>query len=246
MRDLGHQNGLIELIQAIDALCLPISCRILYLYPTTTTLELIHTIAQSKSFLPYFDMPIQHIADSMLRRMKRGMNSLKHIEILKAMRDVEGSFLRTSFVIGHPGESDEEFEQLCQFVQEFNFDRANLFAYSPQEGTSSFMMQERISTKLTNTRLNALNKIIKTQQKVHFQNLLGQEREIIIEGKSDVSEYFYKARLKLWGKDIDGEILINDSQICDKAGQLLPLKEGYYTARITDYKDGFLFAQVLR
>lgn len=245
MRDLGQKNGLIELIKAIDSLCLPISCKILYLYPTTTTLELIDTIAQSKCFLPYFDMPIQHIADSMLKRMKRGANKSKHVEILNAMRAVKNSFVRTSFVIGHPGESEEEFGELCEFVKAFNFDRINLFAYSPQEGTSAFAMPDRISTKLTNTRINKLNKIIKAQQKAHFQNLIGQKREIIIEGKSEISEYFYKARLKLWGKDIDGEIFINDSELCDEQGQMLPLNEGYYTALLTEYKDGFLFAKVI-
>lgn len=245
MRDLGQKNGLVELIKAIDSLRLPISCKILYLYPTTTTLELIDTIAQSTCFLPYFDMPIQHIADSMLKRMKRGANKLKHLEILNAMRAVQNSFVRTSFVIGHPGESEEEFEELCEFVQAFNFDRINLFAYSPQEGTSAFAMPDRISTKLTNARINKLNKIIKAQQKAHFQNLIGQKREIIIEGKSEMSEYFYKARLKLWGKDIDGEILINDSELYDKQGQMLPLSEGYYTALLTEYKDGFLFGKVI-
>lgn len=245
MRDLGQKDGLIQLIKRIDSLKLPISCRILYLYPTTTSLELIATLGNSASFLPYFDMPIQHISDSMLKIMRRGANRAKHIEILKAMREIEGSFVRTSFVIGHPGEGEAEFEELCAFVEDFTFDRANLFAYSPQLGTRAYEMSNRVSAKTTNARLNRLNAIIKAQVKHHNKVLVGKECVAICEGKSEISEYFYKARLKLWGKDIDGEILLNDSEICDESGQMLPLNEGYYRMQITEYKQNFLFGKVL-
>lgn len=245
LRDLGEKDGLIQLIRAVDKLGLPISCRILYLYPTTTTLRLIETIGDSTCFLPYFDMPIQHIADSMLKRMRRGANKLKHIELLESMRQIPQSFIRTSFVIGHPGESDEEFRELCEFVEGFVFDRVNLFAYSPQVGTFAYDMPQSVSAKLTNARLNTLNRIIKAQFKKHNQALLGQEVIAICEGKSEMSEYLYKSRLKLWGKDIDGEILINDSEICDGQGQMLALQEGYYRIVITECKQNFLFAKAL-
>lgn len=245
MRDLGQKDGLIALIHAVDKLNLPISARIFYLYPTTTSLQLIESIAQSKSFLPYFDMPIQHIADSMLSLMRRGADKKRHIELLKAMKAVPQSFVRTSFVLGHPGESERDFLELCDFVQDFGFDRANLFAYSPQENTPAFSMPNKISAKLTNARITALNKIIKAQHKAHNKALLNQEVDIICEGKSEMSEYFYKARLKLWGRDIDGEILINDSELCDTNGEPLALKEGYYRARITAHKQNFLFAKVV-
>ena len=245
LRDLGQKDGLIELIKAIDNLQLPISCRILYLYPTTTTLELIETIAHSTCFLPYFDMPIQHIADSMLKLMRRGANRAKHIELLESMRQIPHSFIRTSFVIGHPGEGEKEFMELHDFVEGFNFDRINLFAYSPQVGTFAYDMPQSVNAKTTNERINKLNRIIKSQFKNHNKVLLGQEVIAICEGKSEISEYFYKARLKLWGKDIDGEILINDSEICDNLGQMLPLDEGYYRILITEQKQDFLFARAL-
>lgn len=245
LRDLGQKDGLRKLIKAIDNLQLPISCRILYLYPTTTTLELIETIGSSTCFLPYFDMPIQHISDSMLKIMRRGADKAKHIELLESMRKIPHSFIRTSFVIGHPGEYNKEFMELCDFVEAFNFDRVNLFAYSPQMGTPSYQMPRNVSTKITNTRINQLNRIIKSQFLAHNKALLGQEVVAICEGKSEMSEYFYKARLKLWGKDIDGEILINDSQICDNLGQMLPLQEGYYRILITQRKHNFLFAKAL-
>lgn len=245
MRDLGQKDGLIRLIQAIDNLNLDISCRIFYLYPSTTSLQLIESIATSKCFLPYFDMPIQHIADSMLKTMRRGADKATHLELLNAMRAVPHNFVRTSFIIGHPNEDEKAFLELHDFIESFAFDRINLFAYSPQEGTAADSMSNRPNTKITNQRINTLNKIIQSQYKAHNLALVGQEVDAILEGKSEVSEYFYKARLKLWGKDIDGEILINDSEIVDSNNQMLTLKEGYYRVQITQCKDNFLFGKAL-
>lgn len=245
MRDLGQKDGLIRLIQAIDNLNLDISCRIFYLYPSTTSLQLIESIATSKCFLPYFDMPIQHIADSMLKTMRRGADKATHLELLNAMRAVPHNFVRTSFIIGHPNEDEKAFLELHDFIESFAFDRINLFAYSPQEGTAADSMPNRPNTKITNQRINTLNKIIQSQYKAHNLALVGQEVDAILEGKSEVSEYFYKARLKLWGKDIDGEILINDSEIVDSNNQMLTLKEGYYRVQITQCKDNFLFGKAL-
>ena len=111
--------------------------------------------------------------------------------------------------------------------------------------TRRSLAQDRVSAKTTNARLNRLNAIIKAQVKHHNKVLVGKECVAICEGKSEISEYFYKARLKLWGKDIDGEILLNDSEICDESGQMLPLNEGYYRMQITEYKQNFLFGKVL-
>lgn len=244
MRDLGQKDGLIRLIQAIDNLNLDISCRIFYLYPSTTSLQLIESIATSKCFLPYFDMPIQHIADSMLKTMRRGADKATHLKLLHAMRAVPHSFVRTSFVIGHPNEDEKAFLELHEFIESFAFDRVNLFAYSPQEHTPAFALPYP-NAKITNKRINALNRTIKSQYKAHNTKLVGQEVDVIVEGVSEISEYFYKARLKLWGKDIDGEILINDSELCDAMGNMLPLNEDYYRVQITEYKQNFLFGKVL-
>ena len=244
MRDLGQKDGLIMLINAIDSLKLPISCRIFYLYPSTTSFALIEAIANSHSFLPYFDMPIQHIADSMLQSMRRGANKATHLALLKAMREVPHSFIRTSFVIGHPNEDERAFAQLHEFVESFVFDRINLFAYSPQEHTPAYSLPHP-NTKITNKRINALNAIIKAQLKASNLALVGKEVDVILEGQSELSEHFYKARLKLWGRDIDGEILVNESEICDEAGNIVPLKEGYYRALLTQYKHHFLFCTIL-
>lgn len=241
LRDRGQSDGLIELIRAVDMQGLARSARILYLYPSTTTLELIETIKNSKIFQNYFDMPIQHISQSMLKRMKRGVDKQKHIELLQAMRGIQDAFVRSTIIIGHPQESQEEFLELCDFVQDFVFDRINIFAFSSEEGTLADTMEGKIPTKLINQRINQINKIIKKQQKQLLQDMVGKKYSVILEGKSEISEFFYNARLISWAPEVDGSILVNDSVLDD-----LVLASGYYEVEITEVKDGLIFAKVLK
>ncbi|PAF42947.1 30S ribosomal protein S12 methylthiotransferase RimO [Helicobacter sp. 11S03491-1] len=241
MRDMGNQEGLIALIDAVEKQNLAKSARILYLYPSGTTTTLIHKIRDSKIFQNYFDMPIQHISDKMLQRMKRGANKAKHIQLLKTMREIEGSFVRSTIIIGHPGESEEEFEELCNFLENFIFDRLNIFAFSAEEGTSAYNMEEKIPTRIINKRINIVNKIIQSQQKQIYHQMLHQSYPIVLEGKSQISRYFYSARDLRWAPEVDGEILINDSMLDD-----MILKSGYYEAILNEVKDGLLFAKVVK
>ncbi|MCD6258927.1 MAG: MiaB/RimO family radical SAM methylthiotransferase, partial [Helicobacteraceae bacterium] len=113
LRDQNIKDGLSLLIERIELIEGVKSARILYLYPSTTSLSLIQKIGKSKIFHNYFDMPIQHINDEMLRIMKRGFGKAKTIELLETMKNLPNSFLRTSFIVGHPGESEEMFEEMC-------------------------------------------------------------------------------------------------------------------------------------
>lgn len=241
LRDLGEKRGLIEFIKALDTQGKARSARILYLYPSTTTLELIESIASSKIVQNYFDMPIQHISESMLKRMKRGVGREEHIRLLKAMREVPNSFVRTTIIVGHPQESEEEFDELCEFIEEFRFDAINVFAYSSEEGTSAYEMEGHIPSKVINSRINKLNKIITSQQKERKKQMLGQRLEVIIEGKSEVSEYFYSARALTWAPNIDGEILVNEIEI----EGVETLESGYYLLEVSSVKEGFVFGKVL-
>lgn len=241
LRDLGEKRGLIEFIEALDKQGGARSARILYLYPSTTTLELIEKIADSKIVQNYFDMPIQHISESMLKRMKRGVGREEHIRLLKAMRATPNSFVRTTVIVGHPQESEEEFDELCDFISEFRFDAINVFAYSSEEGTSAYEMQGHIPTKVINSRIAKLNKIITAQQKERRRQMLGKRFEVIVEGKSEVSEYFYSSRCVSWAPQIDGEILVNEIDI----DGLEVLEAGYYTLEVTEVKDNYIFGKVL-
>lgn len=241
LRDLGEKRGLIEFIKALDTQSRARSARILYLYPSTTTLELIESIADSKIVQNYFDMPIQHISESMLKRMKRGVGREEHIKLLKAMRATPNSFVRTTVIVGHPQESEEEFDELCEFIKEFRFDAINVFAYSSEEGTSAYEMEGHIPSKVINSRIAKLNKIITAQQKERKKQMLGKRFEVIIEGKSEVSEYFYSARCLAWAPSIDGEILVNE---IDMDG-VEELEAGYYLLEVSEVKDSYIFGKVI-
>jgi len=213
LRDHDEKEGLIKLIDAIEAIEGVKSARILYLYPTTTSNALIERIIASPLFHNYFDMPIQHISDSMLKRMKRGAGGERIIEQLTLMRQAPNSFIRTSFIVGHPGESEAEFEELLSFMQTFEFDRVNIFAYSDEEDTSAYEMEDKIDAKTINKRIKKLDKLVSKQSIKSLEREVGKEVSILIEGESSEHEFFMGARELLWAPSIDGEILVNDSDI---------------------------------
>ena len=213
LRDCGEKEGLIALIDAVEKIEGVKSARILYLYPTTTSNALIERIIASPLFHNYFDMPIQHISDSMLKRMKRGAGRERIIEQLEMMRKAPNSFIRTSFIVGHPGESDEEFQELLLFTQSFDFDRVNIFAYSDEEDTSAYEMNEKIDTKTINKRIKKLDKIVHAKTQKSLKAELGKTITLIIEGESSEHEFFMGARKLSWAPNIDGEILVNDSEV---------------------------------
>ena len=130
LRDFNINDGLEQLIDRVEKIDGVKSARILYLYPSTTTISLLKNIAKSKIFHNYFDMPIQHINDEMLGMMKRGFGKDKTIELLEYMKSLPNSFIRTSFIVGHPNETQESFDEMCEFAKTFGFDRINVFAYS--------------------------------------------------------------------------------------------------------------------
>lgn len=236
--DFGVRDGLVALIKALDSSGAAKSSRIHYLYPTTTSYKLIEAIASSPSVQNYFDMPIQHIDDKMLKLMKRGAGEKKLREMLNLMRSLPNAFLRSTIIIGHPCEGEEEFDKLADFLGEGIFDRLNLFAFSSEEGTLAHTMSPKVPTKVVNARLNKLNKILKSQDKIRYRALKGVQIPVIVEGRASISEHFYHARDIRWGLEIDGEILINDSEVED-------ISVGYYEAKITEYKNELLFGKIL-
>ncbi|WP_297574916.1 30S ribosomal protein S12 methylthiotransferase RimO [uncultured Campylobacter sp.] len=213
-RDLGLKEGLIELIDAVEKIEGVKFARILYLYPTTTSRALLEKIISSKIFLNYFDMPIQHINNDMLRIMKRGAKKEQILELLKMMREAKDSFLRTAFIVGHPGEDESRFDELVCFLNEFKFDRVSVFAYSKEEGTPSFDMPE-VDEKIVEERVKKLEKLTKKILDESFKSDVGREFVCQIDGYSSEGELFFGAKKSIWDIKIDGEILINDSAVKD-------------------------------
>ena len=239
MRDQGISDGLINLINEIEKIKGVRSARILYLYPSTTSKELISRIIASPIFHNYFDMPIQHISENMLKIMKRGSGAKKIKELLNLMRNAENSFLRTGVIVGHPGESEEDFEELCEFLEEFKFDRISAFAYSKEEDTASFEM-EQIPAKIISKRLSKIEKITKKAINESLQKELGKQIYASLEGESSEGEMFYAAKKDIWDKDIDGEILINESDVKElEIGSL-------YLCEVSDVVDQKLVATIIK
>ena len=239
MRDHGISDGLINLIDEIEKIEGVRSARILYLYPSTTSKELISRIIASPIFHNYFDMPIQHISENMLKIMKRGSGAKKIKELLNLMRNAQNSFLRTGVIVGHPGESEEDFEELCEFLEEFKFDRISAFAYSKEEDTASFEM-EQIPAKIISKRLSKIEKITKKAINESLQKELGKQIYASLEGISSEGEMFYAAKKDIWDKDIDGEILINESDVKElEIGSL-------YLCEVSDVVDQKLVATIIK
>ena len=210
LRDQNIRDGLSLLIQRIELIDGVKSARILYLYPSTTTISLLKNIAKSEIFHNYFDMPIQHINDEMLHMMKRGFGKSKTVELLEFMRDLPNSFLRTSFIVGHPNETQEMFDEMCEFASSFGFDRINVFSYSDEETTSAYDMSEKISDDVIETRAEILGAITDEVMQKSLQKEVGSEIELVIDGESDEHEYLLSARKLNWAPEIDGEIYVND------------------------------------
>jgi len=210
LRDKGIRDGLERLIDEIDKID-GINVRILYLYPSTTTKRLVKKILNSKNVQNYFDMPIQHITDRMLKIMKRGSSVNKLKELLHLMRE-KFSFVRTSVIIGHPGETKEDFEILKNFLKEYKFDRVNIFAYSDEEGTSAYNRKDKIEPEIIEKRIKEIQKVIDKTTRERLKLYLDKNIECFMDGLTD-DELFYSVRPKLWTPEVDGDILINESEV---------------------------------
>ncbi len=246
LRDLGIKDGLEQLISEVEKIEGVKTARILYLYPSTTTLSLIDKIADSKKFVNYFDMPLQHITPSMLKIMKRGKGVEQLNELMNHMKSKPNSFVRTTFIAGHPGETQEDFETLCKYLEEFKFDRANVFSYSDEEGTNAATLEEKIPQELIDSRAEVLGEIISKTTQESLENDVGKEFEVYIDGESQEHEYLLSARKTLWAPDIDGEIYINDNELFEENGEQQQLKFGQkYTVKVTELVGDKLLATVI-
>ncbi|NPA11106.1 MAG: 30S ribosomal protein S12 methylthiotransferase RimO [Epsilonproteobacteria bacterium] len=236
LRDKGIKDGLERLIDEIDKID-DITVRILYLYPTTTTKRLIRKIHSSKNVQNYFDMPIQHISDKMLKIMKRGSNKNKITSLIEEMKK-EFSFIRTSVIVGHPGESEDDFKELNEYIKKTEFDRVNVFAYSDEEDTASFKRKDKIDKKTINKRLKIIEKTVKKTTRKALKKYVGKEIECYLEGYSE-DNLFLIARPVMWESEIDGDILINQTHTQE-------LKTGEkYTVKVTELAKDELIGTII-
>jgi len=185
--------------------------RFLYAYPNKITGRLLETVAGNHKICPYIDVPLQHASTSVLKRMKRGGGADVFLRLIEKMRrTVPALTLRTSFIVGFAGETEHEFHELCEFVQEAKFDWMGCFGYSDQDGAGAFSLARKISASEIERRRKHLMKIQNKISKKKLRTHVGKEFEFLLEGPSAESELLLEGRTRMHAPEIDGKVYIND------------------------------------
>ncbi len=187
--------------------------RLHYTFPSAFDDELIDVIASEPKVLKYIDVPLQHISDPMLKRMRRGHSSRITRELVSKLRSrIDDVVLRTTFIVGHPGETDTEFDELCEFVAESKFDRAGAFTYSIEPGTVSAMLPNRVDAAVAAERQQKLMEIQRQISLARHEAMVGKEIDVLVESVSSESEYLLEGRWYGQAPGIDGVTYLSDGQ----------------------------------
>lgn len=209
--DLGEVDALAALIRALGEIDEIEWVRVMYAYPTHISDAFLAAIAETPKAVKYLDMPLQHASRNVLKLMKRGgtRESLERL-IARVRESVPGIAIRTTFITGFPGETEEDFEELIKFVQNCRFDNLGVFTYSDEEGTAAYDLPDKVDPKVAMQRRNRL---MKEQAKISKQlnrAKIGQTYRVLFEGLSQESDLLFQGRLEGQTQEIDGYILIND------------------------------------
>jgi ribosomal protein S12 methylthiotransferase len=228
--DLGLKDGLATLLDALAGIEGLRWLRFLYAYPNRITGRLLETIARHDNLCKYLDVPLQHAAPSVLKRMKRGGGAdifLKTLEKVRAA--VPGIALRTTFITGFPGESLRDFELLEEFIKEAKFDWLGVFGYSDEEGSGAFSLDAKVPRRTIEARKRRLMKLQQGISKRAKQQWVGRELVLLAEGESEETQLLWEGRTQFHAPEIDGKVYINDY------GDLAALEPGrFYKAQITE------------
>ncbi len=185
--------------------------RVLYLYPDGITDDLLQLIADRENLVPYFDMPLQHINDDMLQVMNRQMTAEEIKKVLANIRArVPNAVIRTQFIVGFPGETNEMFEELLNFIEEQQFDRVGCFTYSPQKGTSGFRLEQTVDEETKQDRFDRLMRLQMEISREKHEAYIGQRIRVVVEGPSEETDLLLQGRMATQAPEIDGVVLIND------------------------------------
>jgi ribosomal protein S12 methylthiotransferase len=213
-KDLEPRQSLAQLLRALDRLGSGREhfwIRCLYAYPRGLTRELIEVLAEARHVLKYLDMPLQHIADPILRRMRRGKGGAATWELVRRLRaSIPDLVLRTTFITGLPGETAADFAELCDFVREIRFERMGVFAYSREEDTPAAGMPNQVPAELAAERRDALMALQRDISRAQQRALLGRTLAVLVEGVSDETELLLEGRHGGQAPEIDGVTYITD------------------------------------
>ena len=197
--------------------------RLHYAYPREFPDQLIDTIAEQPNIAKYLDMPLQHISDSMLRRMKRGRDAEWVRKLCNKMRArIPGLTFRTSFIVGFPGETEEDFQQLYDFVEEQRFERVGVFQFSREEGTESYDLDGQLPQRTKAARQKRLLGLQRKISKAHQAALVGKTIDVLIEGVSDETDLLLEGRWSGQAPEIDGKVYVNRGEA--RVGEIVPVE----------------------
>ena len=209
--DFGLKDGLALLLERLAQIEELRWVRFLYAYPNKITGKLLETIAAHDKICSYIDVPLQHASPAVLKSMKRGAGAeifLRSIE--KMRRAIPDLTLRTSFIVGFPGETAQDFEQLCQFVREAQFDWLGVFGYSDEEGANAFALEAKVPAREIERRRKKLMSLQKQISRKKKRALVGQQFDLLLEGPSPETDLLWEARTAMHAPEIDGTVYVND------------------------------------
>jgi ribosomal protein S12 methylthiotransferase len=206
----------------------------MYAYPSHFPEDLIYEIKNNEKVCKYLDIPLQHISDKILKSMRRGITGKQTRELLSKLRnEIPELVLRTTFIVGYPGETEKEFQELFDFVEEFKFERMGTFTYSQEENTVSYNLGDPVPDDVKKSRQNRLMEIQKEISAQKNREIIGKELKVLVESEE---EDFYVGRSYRDAPEVDGEVLINSNDI------IIP--GNFYFAEVYDSDEYDLFAKI--
>jgi ribosomal protein S12 methylthiotransferase len=239
--DLGLKDGLALLLEGLAQIEELRWVRFLYAYPNKITGKLLDAIAAHEKICSYIDVPLQHAAPNVLKQMKRGAGAEIFLRSVEKMRKaIPDLTLRTSFIVGFPGETEQDFEQLCQFVRDAQFDWLGVFGYSDEEGAKAFGLGDKVQPKEIERRRKKLMSIQKQISRKKKRTLIGKQFDVLLEGPSEETDLLWQGRTSMHAPEIDGIVYVNDF------GDHENVREGeFYRCEITEAHEYDVVAKLL-
>jgi ribosomal protein S12 methylthiotransferase len=235
--DLGLRDGLPVLLERLAQIEDLNWIRFLYCYPNRITPRLLDTIAAHPRLAKYLDVPLQHASRSVLARMKRGSSGDAFLKMLeRTRRAIPGVSIRTSFIVGFPGETEKDFSELCDFVRAAEFDWMGVFAYSDEDTAKSFVLENKVNDETIACRRNTLMAIQKKISARKLRKRVGQRLQVMLGGPSKDTDLIWEARLEGMAPEIDGKVYITEFEGVNDA-ENLPAPGTMATIEITESND---------
>lgn len=235
-KDIYGKRNLAELLNKLSTVEGIEWIRLLYAYPSHFPIDVIKEINDNPKICKYIDIPLQHISDNVLKSMRRGITKRTTVELLRKLkRDIDNLTLRTTFIVGYPNETEKEFNELKEFIKEFEFDRIGVFDYSVEESTTAFILGDKNNHQIKEERKAELLEIQKDISRKRNESMVGKVIKVIID---DIEGEYFVGRSERDAPEVDGEVLIKSDQKMLKIG-------GFYNIEIYDCNDYDLFGKLI-